>query len=153
MERYTPFSGGWNARYAECVGATDVADDCFGVCKGDDVTLGDDVMNAYEGCMIAVGDDGEWAETDGGYLFDKFSFHIAVTYGGAEWGRSNIVLPFWVGQEEAAGCGAWSSWLRYLARRWNHQGRCGRIGRWSECKRVDGWWSRGLGRRCVPVGG
>ena len=59
MERYTPFSGGWNAWYAECVGATDVADDFFGVCEGDDVPLRDDVMYAHEGCVIVVGDDGE----------------------------------------------------------------------------------------------
>ena len=35
-------------------------------------------MYAYEGCVISVGDDGEWIGADGGYLFDRFRFHIAV---------------------------------------------------------------------------
>ena len=60
MEWCTPFPGGWDAGYTKCVGATDVADDCLGVGKGDDMPGRDDVVHAHEGCVVAVGDDGEW---------------------------------------------------------------------------------------------
>ena len=72
--------------------------------KGDDVPFGDDVMHAHEGGVIVVGNDGEWVGAYGGYLFDGFSFHIAVTNCRARRGRSNAVLPFWVGHEETAKC-------------------------------------------------
>ena len=40
-----------------CLYATDVADDGFVVREGDDVTGGDDVVDAYEGSPIAVRDN------------------------------------------------------------------------------------------------
>ena len=52
--------------------------------------LRDDVLYAHEGGVIVVGDDGEWIEADGGYLFDRFRFHIAVCNH----------RPCWVGQVE-----------------------------------------------------
>ena len=105
MEWNAPFPGGWDAGYTKCVGAADVADDCLSVGKGDDVPGRDDVVHTHEGCVVAVGDDGEWVGANGRYLFDRFRFHITVTYCCAGWGGSNTVLPFWVRQEETAGCG------------------------------------------------
>ena len=113
-----PFPGCWDAGYAKCVGpAADVADDCLGVGKGDNVPFRYDVVHAHEGGVIAVRDDGEWVGADGGYLFDGLSFHIAVTDCRTRRGRSNAVLPFRIGQEEAAGGVPWSSWLRCQERR------------------------------------
>ena len=39
------------------VGAADVAYDGFVVCEGDDVSGGDDYVNAYEGSPVAVRDN------------------------------------------------------------------------------------------------
>ena len=55
--RYSPFSRVRDAWYSECVGAADVADDGFLVREDDDVSGGDDVVDAYEGSPIAVRDN------------------------------------------------------------------------------------------------
>ena len=55
MEWYAPFPGGWDAGYAECVCAADVADDGFVVGECNDMAGGNDVVYADESCAVSVG--------------------------------------------------------------------------------------------------
>ena len=57
MKGYSPFSGIGDVWYSEGVGAADIGDDGFVVRESDDVSGGDDVVNAYEGSPVAVQDN------------------------------------------------------------------------------------------------
>ena len=56
MEGHAPFSGVWDARYAQSIRAADVADDGLTVRECNNMSSCDDVMNADKCCAIAVGD-------------------------------------------------------------------------------------------------
>ncbi len=58
MEGHAPFAGFWDAWNAECVGGVDIADDCLRVGECDYMSCGDDVVDANEGCAVAVEHDG-----------------------------------------------------------------------------------------------
>jgi hypothetical protein len=59
VEWYAPFSGVWDAWYAQCICAADVANDCLVVSESDYMSCRDDVVYADECGAIAIGDDGE----------------------------------------------------------------------------------------------
>ena len=102
MEWHTPFAGRGDTWDAESVCGVDVADDCLRVGEGDYVACGDDVVDTYEGCAIAVGYDGEGVGADVRGFFDGFRLHVAVADCGAGRCGSDVVLPFGVRHKEAA---------------------------------------------------
>jgi hypothetical protein len=56
---YTPFSGVWDAWYAQGICTADVANDCFVVSESDYMSRRDDIVYADKCSAIAIGDDGE----------------------------------------------------------------------------------------------
>ncbi len=60
VERYAPYSGCGVTWGAECVCASDIADDGVVVGEGDVVSCGDDVVNAGKGGAESVRDYGGW---------------------------------------------------------------------------------------------
>ena len=73
---------------------------------GDDVAGGNNVVYADECCAVAIGYNGQCAESDMGDLLDGFGFHVAVSDSCTGWHGANIGFPFWRGHEESArgGC-------------------------------------------------